>query len=117
MSGNGTQNARRRCQATTTAGLPCPTYVRRHPDLDGLYRCIQHSVEPAVQEAIRLARHRGGFKSVEVIHGGPVVVSTERYLTAESLDVVFDEAINALRLELRAPRCAPTSSGSLRTRD
>ena len=90
-----------RCEDTTREGLPCPANARRRPDPDGRRRCPQHTLEPSVREAIRLARHRGGFKSVEIIHGGPLVAPTERYLTAESLDVVFDEAINALRLELR----------------
>lgn len=91
----------RRCQDTTAAGLPCPTPARRKPDPDGVHRCIQHTVEPAVAEAIRLARHRGGFKREELVHAGPAVVDAQRYLTAESLDVIFDEALNVMRLELR----------------
>lgn len=91
----------RRCQATTTAGLPCPTPARRKADPDGVFRCVQHSVEPAVAEAIRLSRHRGAFKTQELIHAGPAVVDSQRYLTAEQIDEVFDEALNVMRLELR----------------
>ena len=91
----------RPCAEPTQAGLPCPANARRKPDPDGVYRCIQHTVEPAVAEAIRLARHRGGFKSVELIHAGPAVVDGARYLTAEAIDTVFDEALNVMRLELR----------------
>ena len=91
----------RTCAATTQAGLPCPTNARRKPDPDGEYRCIQHTVEPAVAEAIRLARHRGGYKREELVHAGPAVVDAQRYLTAESLDTIFDEALNVMRMELR----------------
>jgi hypothetical protein len=54
-----------------------------------------------VREAIRLARHKGGFKSMELIHAGPVVVDGTRYDTAAQCDEVIDEAINVLRLSLR----------------
>jgi hypothetical protein len=53
-----------------------------------------------VVEAIRLARHRGGYKRDELAHAD-VVVDGQRYLTAESLDTIFDEALNVMRLELR----------------
>jgi hypothetical protein len=92
---------RRACVATTAAGLPCPANARRKPDPDGQHRCPHHTVEPSVREAIRLSRHRGAFKTQELIHAGPAVVTDQRYLTAESLDVIFDEALNVMRLELR----------------
>jgi hypothetical protein len=95
------RRASRTCAATTREGVPCPTNARRKPDPDGTFRCVQHSIEPAVAEAIRLSRHRGAFKTQELIHSGPVVVESARYLTAESLDVIFDEALNVMRLELR----------------
>jgi hypothetical protein len=92
---------RRACAATTAAGLPCPANARRRPDPDGQHRCPHHTVEPSVREAIRLSRHRGAFKTQELIHAGPVVVPGERYLTAAALDTIFDEALNVMRLELR----------------
>jgi hypothetical protein len=89
------------CEDITREGNPCPTNARRKADPDGKRRCIQHTLEPAVRDAIRLARHRGSFKSMELIHAGPPVVDGTRYLTAEALDEVFDEALNVMRLELR----------------
>jgi hypothetical protein len=89
------------CEDTTREGNPCPTNARRKADPDGKRRCIQHTIEPAVAEAIRLARHRGGYKREELVHAGPAVVDGTRYLTAEALDEVFDEALNVMRLELR----------------
>jgi hypothetical protein len=100
MSENG--RPAHHCQDTTKDGLPCPANARRRPDPDGKRRCPQHTLEPSVREAIRISRSRGAFKAIEVMHAGPVLVGGERYLTAESLDVVFDEAINTLRTELRA---------------
>jgi hypothetical protein len=91
-----------KCEDVVQAtGAPCPANARKHPDPDGLRRCPQHSLEPAVREAIRLARHRGAFKTQELIHAGPAVVDGQRYLTAEQLDEIFDEALNVMRLELR----------------
>lgn len=90
------------CQDTTKEGLPCPANARKRPDPDGQRRCPQHTLEPAVREAIQYGRSRGAFKAIEIMHQGPVMVPGERYLTAEALDLVFDEAINALRTELRA---------------
>ncbi len=90
----------RRCADTTAAGLPCPANARRRPDPDGRHRCPQHTLEPSVKEAIRLSRLKGAFRAVEVMHQGRVD-GGERYLTAESLDLVFDEALNVLRQELR----------------
>lgn len=55
-----------------------------------------------MREAIRISRSRGAFNALEVMHQGPAVVSGQRYLTAESLDELFDEAINTLRTELRS---------------
>lgn len=91
----------RRCQDTTTEGLPCPSPARRKPDPDGVYRCVQHSVEPRVRKAIEIARYKGSWKTMQIRHAGDPVVSDQRYLTAESLDVIFDEALNVMRLELR----------------
>lgn len=102
----------RRCQDTTAAGLPCPAPARRRPDPDGVFRCVQHSVEPAVAEATRLSRHKGAFKTQEVIHAGPPVVADQRYLTAESLDTVFDEALNVMRMELRVRKSNKSGAAS-----
>lgn len=92
---------RRQCEDTTREGLPCPANAMKRPDPDGRHRCPQHSITPTIAEAIRLSRHRGGFKTVEILHGGDIPAPTDRYLTAESLDLVLDEAINALRLAVR----------------
>jgi len=91
----------RRCEDTTREGLPCPAHARRKPDPDGAFRCPQHAVDPAFREAIKLARQRGSWKTMEVRHAGDPVVADQRYLTAESLDAIFDEALNVMRLELR----------------
>jgi hypothetical protein len=91
----------RKCEDITKEGLPCPANARRRPDPDGQHRCPQHTLEPAVREAIRLARQRGSWKTMEVRHAGDPVVDGQRYLTAESLDVIFDEALNVMRMELR----------------
>ena len=94
MSGNGRDP---RCQDTTREGLPCPANARRRPDPDGIFRCPQHTLEPSVREAIRLSRQRGGLNTSGQ---KPVLVTSERFGTSESLDALFDEGLSVLKAEL-----------------
>jgi len=86
-----------KCQDVTAEGLPCPANARRQPDPDGRRRCPQHSIEPSVRKGIQLSRSRGGLSATGQ---KPAVISTERYLTSESLDIIYDEALNVLRADL-----------------
>jgi hypothetical protein len=86
------------CQDTTKEGLPCPANARKRPDPDGQRRCPQHTLEPAVREAIQLSRVRAGLVSTGQ---RPADVTFERFETAESLDELFDEGLSVLRADLR----------------
>ena len=94
------------CQDTTKEGLPCPANARKQADPDGQRRCPQHTLEPAVREAIQFGRSRGVFTAIEIMHQRPGIAPGERYLTAEALDTLFDEGLSALRTELRARKSA-----------
>ena len=85
------------CQEVTKDGARCPTSARRQPDPDGAWRCIQHTLEPSVREAIRLSRSRGGLSATS---SAPVVVTSERFATSESLDALFDDGLSVLKAEL-----------------
>ena len=87
------------CEDVTKEGLPCPANARKRPDPDGRRRCPQHTLEPAMREAIQLSRQRAGL----VTSGTrPAEVTFERFETAEQLDALFDEGLSVLRSELRA---------------
>jgi hypothetical protein len=81
----------------TQAGLPCPTNARKQPDPDGVWRCIQHTLEPSVREAIRISRSRGGLSTSGQ---KPILVTSERFATSESLDALFDDGLSVLKAEL-----------------
>lgn len=87
------------CQDTTKEGLPCPANAMRRPDPDGQRRCPQHTVAPAMREAIQLSRQRAGLTTSGT---RPAVVTFERFTTAEELDTLFDEGLSVLRAELRS---------------
>ena len=89
------------CQDVTKAGVPCPANAMRKADPDGRKRCPQHSVAPAMREAIRLSRERAGLVSTGQ---KPAEVTFERFETAEALDGLFDEGlVGASRGAAHAP--------------
>lgn len=86
------------CKERTEAGAACPVAAMKRPDVDGGWRCHHHALSPAVREAMRVARQRGGF---EATGQSPAEITYERFTTAESVDALLDEALSVLRAELR----------------
>ena len=96
------------CQdVVISTGGPCPANALRRPDPDGQRRCPQHSLAPAMKEAIQLSRQRAGLTTSGT---RPAVVTFERFTTAEELDTLFDEGLSVLRSSSGPAR--PTSPAS-----